>query len=76
MMNEYRIVEVTSGGTIAVKKHGADTSAQRWLHGLLDRGIIAGVPVQLQRRTMTDGQAALLPPFANGQAQTPWRTIG
>lgn len=74
-MKTYRIVEVTTGKTITEKNHRGDKTAKNWLTSLLNRGVISGVGVQLQRRIMTDKQAATLPPFANGAKQSPWTAI-
>ena len=71
----YRIVEATTGTTLAESQHRGDLSAENWLTSLLDKGVIAGVPVQLQRRVMSDEEVAKLPPFANGNAQSAWEAV-
>ncbi len=76
-MNTYRIVEPFSGRTVAENKLRGDKTARCWFNGLLDRGVITGIPVKLQRRVMTDEQAAALPPlFSSGRKQTAWRSMG
>lgn len=72
---KYRIIEISTGKVIIEKNQRGDKTAQNWLNSLLERGVISGVSVQLQRRTMTDADAAKLPPFANGQKQSPWTAI-
>lgn len=75
MNKTYRIIEVTSGKTIIEKEHRGDVTAKNWLSKLLNNGVISGVAVQLQLRVMSDADAAKLPPFANGKAQSAWRAI-
>ena len=74
-MNSYRIIDPISGKVIIEKNHRGDKTAQKWLKSMLDRGVIAGIPVQLQKRKFSDEVAAVLPPFANGQKQSPWGAI-
>ena len=71
-MNTYRIIEPFTGKTVVEKNLRGDKTATNWLNGLLERGVITGIPVKLQKRVMTDEQAAALPPLANGQKQNAW----
>ena len=64
-----------TGKIMTEKNHRGDKTAKNWLTSLLNRGVISGLGVQLQRRTMTDADAAKLPPFASGQKQSPWTAI-
>lgn len=74
-MNSYRIIEPMTGKAVMEKSMRGDKTAQNWLNGLLERGVITGIPVKLQKRVMTDEQAATLPPFATGKKQSPWRDL-
>ena len=74
-MNTYRIIEPMTGKTVVEKSMRGDKTATNWLNGLIQRGVITGIPVKLQKRAMTDEQAAALPPFANGQKHSAWRDM-
>ena len=74
-MKTYKITELTTGKTIIEKNHRGDKTAKIWLNSLMELGLLSGVAVQLQRRTMTDEQSATLPQFANGQKQSAWEIV-
>ena len=74
-MNTYRIVEPFTERTVIEKDLKGDQTARNWLRGLLERGIITGIPVRLERKVISDSQAATLPPYANGKKQSQWKAL-